>query len=48
MMEDQLRQGPLSWVSQGDLMQINIFQTLKRITGMGTCYQLNSMLDKRW
>ena len=42
-----IKKGPLSWVSQGDLMQINFFQTLKRITGMGACYQLNSMLNKR-
>ena len=29
-------------VSQGDLMQINFLQTLKLITDMGICYQLNS------
>ena len=32
----------------GRLMQINFLQTMKRIIGMGTCYQLNSMLNKRW
>ena len=47
-MEDPLRQGPLSWVSQVDLMQINFLQTLKRISGMSTRYQLDSMLNKRW